>query len=283
MKILVIIFLIKYILLLGDSRILSLTLSCDEILLGLGLKDQMVGVSGKIVDDERYSNIINETNGYKRAESNLENILYLRPDLVIVGDWMGKERIDHLENAGLNVFKYKTPRSFNSLIELLNEFGMKLNISEKSEKLVSEFQNRMKEVEEKAKGIKVIKTAVLYSKSGRIYGKNTIFDDISKKANFRNLASESGIEGSTIISKEKLVELNPDIIIISSYSLEENDPFVEELLNDKSLQSILAIKNKNVFPVKGKYMMTSSHHMIKALEDIFKIVYPNTKEGEKSE
>ena len=97
------------------------------------------------------------------------------------------------------------------------------------------------------------------------------------------MASESGIKGSTIISKEKLVELNPDIIIISSYSLEENDPFVEELLNDKSLQSILAIKNKNVFPVKGKYMMTSSHHMIKALEDIIKIVYPNTKEGEKSE
>lgn len=283
MKILVIIFLIKYILLLGDSRILSLTLSGDEILLGLGLKDQMVGVSGKIVDDERYSNIVNETKGYKKAESNLENILYLRPDLVIVGDWMGKERIDHLENAGLNVLKYKTPRSFSSLIELVNTFGMKLNVSEKSEKLISEFQNRIKEVEEKAKNIKVTKTAVLYSKSGRVYGKNTIFNDISKKANFRNLASESGIEGSTIISKEKLVELNPDIIIISSYSLEKNDPFVEELLNDKSLQSISAIKNKTVFPVRGKYMMTSSHHMIKALENIFDIVYPSAEEGGKSE
>lgn len=283
MKILIIIFLFKYILLLGDSRVLSLTLSGDEILLGLGLKNRMVGVSGKIVDDERYSNIVNETKGYKRAESNLENILFMRPDLVIAGEWMGKERIDHLENAGLNVFKYKTPRSFNSLIELINMFGAKLNASEKSEKLISEFQNRIKEVEEKAKNIKVTKSAVLYSKSGRVYGSNTIFNDISKIANFRNLASENGIEGSTIISKEKLVELNPEIIIVSSYSLEEKDPFIEELLNDKSLQSILAIKNKNVFPVKGKYMMTSSHHMIKALEDILDIVYPNLEEGGKIE
>ncbi|MEG0746850.1 MAG: ABC transporter substrate-binding protein [Cetobacterium sp.] len=279
MKILIVLFLFKSILLFSNSTVLSLTLSADEILVGLGLKNRMVGVSGKIVDNEKYSNIVNETKGYKRAENNLENILFMKPDLVIVGDWMGKERIEHLENAGLNIFKYKTPRNFNSLIELVDTLGLKLNISDKSEHLIREFRNRTDEIEKKAKDIKVIKTAVLYSKSGRVYGSNTIFDDISKKANFRNLASESGIEGSTIISKEKLVELNPDIIIISSYSLEKDDPFIEELLNDKSLQSVSAIKNKDIFPVKGKYMMTSSHHMIRALEDIFKIVYPNFKEG----
>lgn len=280
MKILIILFLFKYILLVGDSTVLSLTLSGDEILLGLGLKNRMVGVSGKIVDNEKYSNIVNETIGYKRAESNLENILLMKPDLVIVGDWMEKERIEHLEKAGLNVFKYKTPRNFNSLADLVDRFGMELNVSDKSEILVKEFKNRTMKVEEKSKNIKNIKTAVLYSKSGRVYGSDTIFDDISKKANFKNLASENEIKGSAIISKEKLVELNPDIIIVSSYSLEKEDPFIKELLNDKSLQSISAIKDKKVFSVKGKYMMTSSHHMVKALEDIFELIYPNLEKGE---
>lgn len=259
---------------LANLKVLSLTLGGDEILIGLGMEKSMVGVCGNIVDNKKYSNIVGKTKGYKRVENNLEEILYLNPDLVIVADWMNKDQIQHLENAGINLLKYKTPKSFSDVMDIIETFEKKLNIETKGDEILKDLNIRIEEVEEKAFKIKKRKKVLLYSRYGTTSGENTIFDDISKISNFDNVAKENGIKGSSKISKEKIVEFNPEIIIVPSYSLTDKEPFVDKLLSDESLQSVTAVKNKEVYEVKGKYLMTSSHHMINALEIIFKKVYP---------
>lgn len=255
-------------------KVLSLTLSGDEILLGLGAKNQMVGVCGDIVDNPKYSNIVGKLDNMIKVENNLEEIMILNPDLVIVADWMDRDRVQHLKNAGINLLEYKTPRSFNDLKAIIKLFNLKLGVKTKSEQMIKDIDKRIDNIKKYSTNIKYKKRVLLYSRYGTTSGKNTIFDDMSYISNFENVAKTYGIIGNQKISKEKIIEFNPDIIIIPSYSITDNEPFVDTLLSDKGLESVEAIKNKRVYTVKGRYMMTSSQYMIDGLEKVFKLVYP---------
>ncbi|MEG2587987.1 MAG: hypothetical protein RSA05_07730, partial [Cetobacterium sp.] len=60
--------------------------------------------------------------------------------------------------------------------------------------------------------------------------------------------------------------------------------FIDELLKDKSLSNIDAVKNNQVYSVENKYLTAVSQKMILGLEKIVCIVYPeifSEQEGEK--
>lgn len=256
-----------------NMRVLSLTLGGDELLLGLGMKNSMVGVCGEIVDNPRYSNIVGKTFGEKRVNGNLEEIAFLHPDLVIVADWMSKDKIDHLEKMGINLLKYKTPNSFEELFSLIDSFNKKMEIGEKATEIKSDIKNRIENVKIRARNIKRKKRVLLYTSYGSTCGEGTLFDDISKIANFENIASKNGIAGNVKISKEKIVQFNPEIIIVPIYEESEKKLVINNFLNDKSLENIDAIKNKKIITIEDKHLMTSSQHMINSLEIIFNKIY----------
>jgi len=55
------------------------------------------------------------------------------------------------------------------------------------------------------------------------------------------------------ISLEKIIEWNPDIILIHSFS-KEPDISVEDVLSDPRLQTVNAVKNGDVYYTKGFYI-----------------------------
>ncbi|MEG0584463.1 MAG: ABC transporter substrate-binding protein, partial [Cetobacterium sp.] len=129
------------------------------------------------------------------------------------------------------------------------------------------------------------KRVFYYTSSGTTSGKGTTFDSISEIGGFINASSEMGINGRGVISKEKIIEMNPDIILVPTVSQKyKHNEFIDELLKDKSLSNIDAVKNNQVYSVENKYLTAVSQKMILGLEKIVCIVYPeifSEQEGEK--
>ncbi|GAA6325431.1 hypothetical protein F350042L8_25290 [Fusobacterium ulcerans] len=104
----------------------------------------------------------------------------------------------------------------------------------------------------------------------------TLYDDMIKLIYGRNLASEIGMRRTGKISKEKVIDINPDIILIPVWGMHEKkgtEKLRDILLKDKSFEEVKAIKEKKVYIVAHKYQTITSQYLIDAIEMLGKVVY----------
>lgn len=258
------------------SRVISMSLASDEIIYELIDSNRILGLSGHSSNNKMVSNLYGKIDNYKKIDNNIEMIIELGPDLVIAPEWLKKSMIKQLEDAGINVYIYKIPRTFEQEKKLIMELASLLGVEEKGKSIVKNMNFRYEELQKKIDKNK--KPKILeWSHFGTTNGIGTIFNDMICNIYGVNLASEFGIEGSKNISKEKVIEINPDIIIVPCWDNVDINKDSEKILNfiknDPSLQDIEAVKNNQVYILPGKYIYVYSQYIINAMEELAKLIY----------
>ena len=258
------------------NHIVSLTLSGDEMLLGLVPENRIAGLSGKINEDKEISNIVDKAKKFPKVEGNEEVLMSLEPDLIIVADWLSKRITDIGAITGAKVYFYKTPNSYEEQKKLIRELANLVEEKENGEKLIKNMDDRLKALQNKiAKNYKGAKPRILmYTSFGTTSGKNTTFSDMVKLINGVIVVAEAGIDGFKDISKEKVIELNPDIIIVPIAKKYDNINKISKLFfEDPSFKNVKAIKNKKVYFIQYKDITPTSQYMINSIEELAKVVY----------
>ena len=258
------------------NHIVSLTLSGDEMLLGLVPENRIAGLSGKINEDKEISNIVDKAKKFTKVEGNEEVLMSLEPDLIIVADWLSKRITNIGAITGAKVYFYKTPNSYEEQKKLIRDLANLVEEKENGEKLIKNMDDRLKALQNKiAKNYKGAKPRILmYTSFGTTSGKNTTFSDMVKLINGVNVVAEAGIDGFKDISKEKVIELNPDIIIVPIAKKYDNINKISKLFfEDPSFKNVKAIKNKKVYFIQYKDITPTSQYMINSIEELVKVVY----------
>lgn len=260
-------------------KIVSMTLGTDEMLIEMVNHERITAISGAIAEDEGISNISEIAKKFEKAESNIELIISMEPDLVFVASWMAKEKIQQLLDAGISVYVYKTASTIEEQMEIIKELAMITDEIQKGNEMVADMQKRLDAVTKVVSEIKKEdRVRVLaYNTFGTTNAANTTFDDIVTKAGCINIASEQGLKGWPEVTKEKIVEWNPDVIIVPAWSYDKSaDPndFKEALMNDESLKDINAVKEGRIIMIQDKHIGSVSQNMILGLEDVAKAMYP---------
>ena len=258
------------------NHIVSLTLSGDEMLLGLVPENRIAGLSGKINEDKEISNVVDKAKKFLKVEGNEEVLMSLEPDLIIVADWLSKRITDIGAITGAKVYFYKTPNSYEEQKKLIRDLANLVEEKENGEKLIKNMDDRLKALQNKiAKNYKGAKPRILmYTSFGTTSGKNTTFSDMVKLINGVNVVAEAGIDRFKDISKEKVIELNPDIIIVPIAKKYDNVNKISKLFfEDPSFKNVKAIKNKKVYFIQYKDITPTSQYMINSIEELAKVVY----------
>lgn len=258
------------------NHIVSLTLSGDEMLLGLVPENRIAGLSGKINQDREISNIVDKAKKFPKVEGNKEVLISLEPDLIITADWFSKKIDDIGAMTGAKVYIYKTPNSYEEQKKLIRDLANLVEEKENGEKIIKNMDNRLKALQDKiAKNYKGAKPRILlYTSFGTTSGKNTTFNDMVKLINGTNVVAEVGIDRFKDISKEKVIELNPDIIIVPIAKKYDNVDKISKLFfEDPSFKNVKAIKNKKVYFIQYKDITPTSQYMINSIEELAKVVY----------
>ncbi len=216
------------------------------------------------------------------ADPDPELIMQVEPDVIIAGDIMDKASLEKLEskigvpvvivNCGANaVFDPNT-------YEAIRLIGKVIDKDDRAEEVVSFMEDSKKELADLTKDIPEEEKATIYvgglSHKGMhgiesTAGQSPLLTAIGAK----NVADELGKQGSIMLDKEKLIEWDPDILIIDANGLSiVKDDYKK---NKDFYNSLSAVKNGKVYtqlPYVSYY-----NNVETAIADIYyvgKILYP---------
>jgi len=262
------------------AAIVSLTLGTDEMLLSLVDKSRIKALT-RFSDDPNISNVVDKAKDIPgRAVSEAEKVIALSPDLVFVDTWAQAEFVKQLRDAKIAVYQFKTPSSIDEQKKTVLEVAHVVGEDSRGQEVVSWMDGKLKEVEDRLKNLKPEEklTGMEYSEMGTSSGKGTNFDDIATHAGLVNVTSKAGLEGWPQMSKEKMIELNPDVLVIPSWYYDKNntlDSFKAKLTGDKSLAGIKAVKENRMIAPPAQHVSAISQYVVLGVEDIAKAVYPD--------
>lgn len=262
------------------QRIISLTISTDEILIDLVPPERIVALS-YLADDSGISNIVEKSKTIKHRvdQNSAEAIVALQPDLVIVADFFSKEMIQTLRDLNLNVYVYKTQSDMASVKASIREIAQLVGEAQNAEAIIGMMDDKLNELHAKLSVIPVEqRKRVVYARTNGItFREKSSFHDICKFGGVRDATLElTGVKQGTL-SKEEVVRLNPDAFVLADWNHDGKHyaaQACQEIKDDPAYQTIKAIRMGKVIPLPGAHMQALSHYIVYAAEDMAKAMYP---------
>jgi iron complex transport system substrate-binding protein len=235
------------------QKIVSITLPTDEILLSLA-RNRLAAVTG-FAEDPAVSNVASQVIDVpvKLAQLNVEVVVSLKPDLVFVADWTQAASVKQLRDAGLVVYQFKSPSTVKDIESAITRIGTAVGEEDGARNLTRWMDTRLSAVAAKVGTLSPDKklTVMDYNTWGTSSGAGSSWDEIIRLAGLKNAVAglKADQYGSVPLSKEKLLTLDPDILMLPSWVYGDptgSDMFYAGIINDRALSSLRAVKQGRV-------------------------------------
>jgi iron complex transport system substrate-binding protein len=263
------------------QKIVSVTLPTDEILLALVEPTRLLGVS-VFSEDTSVSNVASQVFDIpNKVTLNVELLVSLQPDLVFVADWSKPESVKQLRDAGVTVYQFKSPVTVIEIAQRITRIGAVVGEERKAKALVDWMQSRLDAIAKKVAAITPEKRVSVmdYNTWGTSMGKNSSWDEIVRLAGLTNVVGNLASDqwGQVPISKEKLLELDPDSLFLPGWVYGDPDgsnSFYRQIVNDPALKGMRAVREGRVYRMAENIKTSTSQYIVFAVEELGRLGYP---------
>lgn len=265
------------------EKVVAVYQSPIEIMLALGLEDRMVAASQLDTDVKpEFQEAFEKVKYYKQAPSK-EEVLSLNPDFIFswisyfgpekLGDvdfWMDRDTNTYIsQNSGV-----KTPNTLENEYEDILNIGKIFDVEDKAQKMVDDMKAEIDKSIKFAEGKEKV-TAVIFevNKDGqyRIYGADSIGGDMAQQVGAELLADKNGT-----ITKEELVNLNPDVIFSVYYGESiEKQQALTSVTENEALKNLNAVKNERVYPMVLSNVYSTGIRTLDGIQAFSQGLYPD--------
>jgi iron complex transport system substrate-binding protein len=248
------------------QRIASTSGVSDSVLLALAEPDRIVGFTRYSMENSpiafRYMGkpVIADL-------THVEEILSLKPDLVLVNNLGNEGRIERLREAGLTVFDLGEMRGMRTLLPNIVTVGTLLGRPEAGRELAARFERRMhsiaKHIAEPERPLAVY--ASIYGDS--LYGASTgtSHHEVLIAAGLRDKAEGVYVDWPRY-TPEMLLALDPEVIVTQ-------DGMREVMCRHTSLKALHACGTGRIVEVNGRLLDDPSLTMLDAAEAVYEAVH----------
>ncbi len=255
------------------QKVVSLAPSNTEILFAIGAGKQVVG-RDEFTDYPEEAKSLPSVGG-SMGQYSTEQIVALKPDLVLAAEINTPELVKQLEDLGLTVYYLKNPTTLEEMYTNLGIVGQLTGHDVTS--LVDSLKTRVKAVDDKLAPISSRPT-VFYeidatdASKPYSYGPGTFGDLLIQRAGGANLVSLVGIKDAyPQVSLEQIVKTNPNFIVLG----DSNFGTTPEAVKARAGWEVLdAVKNDKIFPFDDNLVSRPGPRLVDGLEQLAKLFHP---------
>ncbi len=196
----------------APQRIVSLNLCTDQLLVDLVAPQRIAGVS-VLGSDPSLSADARRLSQFPRLSGSAEDVLALKPDLVIAGEYTTGATVDLLRRLGQRVLVVPLATDFEGLRATLRLIADAVGETEKGEAVISQFDARLRG----ARSIVPSRpTAIAYQVNSLVSGPQSLLDAALEAAGYHNLARDLKLGPGGRLPLEQLVANPPDLIVLAN-------------------------------------------------------------------
>jgi iron complex transport system substrate-binding protein len=201
-------------------RIASMNVCTDQLLLTLADPGQIVGLS-RYARDASQSWAADDARRYPILSGGAEDILVLKPDVVVASLFDKRATRELLKAKGIQFAEFDVPRSLDEVKAQIRRMG---EIAHHPERANAEIAKLDAASARARQALAKNHFRVLpLSRRGWVSGSESLLSSLLAETGLFNAADELGVGFGGFASLEEIVELKPDLIVVSDASERAED------------------------------------------------------------
>ena len=193
-------------------RIASMNVCTDQLLIPLADPEQILGLS-RFSRDAWQSFAADYARRYPILSGGAEDILVLRPDIVVASLFDKRSTRELLKEKGLHLAEFAVPRNLDEVKAQIREMG---EIAGHPDRAAAEIARLDAAIARARRAVAVKRYSVLpLSRRGWVSGSDSLVSSLLTETGLFNAAGDLGAGTGGYASLEAIVSLKPDFILVS--------------------------------------------------------------------
>lgn len=198
-----------------------------------------------------------------------EELLPLRPDLVLTHGYQRAEATQILSRAGIPVVRLPDLRDFEGLLGVIEVLGRVLGEEPRAGALRADLERRRAALaaDSALREVRAL-TYLDFGTGGWTAGSGTSGDLLLRLAGLRNAAAEAGLAGNVELDHERLMRIDPDLFVLRApvQGEEQAGPTLALLRSSPNLARLSAVREERIVILPARHFAAESHRLLDAAE-----------------
>ncbi|MFC7335087.1 ABC transporter substrate-binding protein [Rhodocista pekingensis] len=228
----------------APRRVVSLSLCADQFVLALAAREQIAGLS-RLAADPNLTPSAAQASGLHRHGGTAEEILMLKPDLVVDGGFTRGRTVAMLEHLGIPVLRLRGAVTLAGILPQIDAVAAAVGQPERGRALRRSLEARLAG----AGTAPALGTAMLYRPGGEVPGSRGIVNDVMAAAGLTNIGGRLSTRPNGRVMVEQLALDPPDVLVVDSRRPDR--PGVgQSVLDHPALRPLAGRMREVSFPLK---------------------------------
>jgi iron complex transport system substrate-binding protein len=196
----------------AGPRIASMNLCTDQLLVMLADPEQILGLS-RYSRDAWQSYAASDARHYPILSGGAEDILVLKPDIVVAGLFDKRSTRELLKAQGLHLAEFSVPRNLDEVKSQIREMGEIVQHKDRAEAEIARLDAAMARARQAVTDRHF--SVLPLSRRGWVSGGDSLVSSLLAETGLFNAASDLGVGFGGYVSLEAIVNARPDFLLVS--------------------------------------------------------------------